>query len=149
MTEWESRLPAYPVHEVMFVLHWADVHCGHCHAGLHCLLRHGKKGFTLCSYQCHWGDYTPPNYSFYLALSTFWFYCVNFLCFMSKEYICPLYSFEMYVGVSYMESLLNGRKYSWCKRSVRATVCTHKTWHKVLMRFNGSWELQDKQWTLS
>ena len=39
----KGRIYTYPMHQVMFVLQWADVNREHCRASVYCLLRHGKQ----------------------------------------------------------------------------------------------------------
>ena len=75
----KSGLYTYPIHQVMFVLHWAGVSQGHSSADLYCVFWHGEQrvetgndkpkrylGHTSrhCGSQGQWEDYTPPTYYF-------------------------------------------------------------------------------------
>ena len=58
----ESRQHAYPMHQVIFVLHWTGDSRGHCSAGMHRLLRHGEQRVvTLADFvalKATWGLYS-------------------------------------------------------------------------------------------
>ena len=68
----ESKLYTHPMHQVMFLLHLADVSHGRCSADLHCLFRYGEQRVSgkakhkwclnhtsrLCGFQGQWRLYT-------------------------------------------------------------------------------------------